>query len=57
MSRSAIPHDDASIKASRKKRERQLREDQRSEWDRFESLARSVLHVPKSEIQKKQRNS
>jgi hypothetical protein len=53
--KSSAPHDDASIKARRRQREQELRGEQRREWDRFESLTRSLLRTPKSEIDKKRR--
>lgn len=45
-------HDEAAIKATRKRRERRLREEQRSEWDRFESLTRTLVHTPKDNPRK-----
>ena len=43
-------HDDASIRAARKRRERALRDEQRSEWDRFERFTHALVQVPKPKI-------
>ena len=49
------PHDDLRFRASKRRRERRLREEQRDEWDRFDGLTRTLLQVPKGEIDKKRK--
>lgn len=57
MSKSQNPHDDSSIRLARKRRERELREEQRSEWDRFERLTHSLVQIPKHDLDEKRKSA
>lgn len=48
-------HDDATVRAARKRRERDLRSEQRGEWDRFERLTHSLVQVPKHELDERRK--
>jgi hypothetical protein len=51
------PHDDAPIRAAKKRREQRRREEQRDEWHRFDRLTSDLLRVPKTELDEKRKEA